>query len=306
LGALRLANDQGAIGASCERQSARMRHEVKSITIFAYFPALTHGMRMRMLRSCCITGWFVAGLSLLSLPVAAEPISAERVRVIDSDTVRLFNKRPDVRLIGFNAPETRRAQCAAERALGDKATRRLRDLVREQPLDFVAVDCSCKRGTEGTTFCNYGRSCGTLKAGGRDVGEILIAERLAVLQMLRHLLPKNASTVVPVSTNERLKATLCSKANLMWRKGEGALEWSGSADFRTLPLRGPRHQPPSGRRPCHSPPDCGRAALRQAGARTSSRGTASASTGIRADCPAFRSAHWFTYSTRWGAKALPN
>lgn len=28
--------------------------------------------------------------------------------------------------------------------------------------------------------CNFGRSCGTLKAAGRDVGEILVAEKLAV------------------------------------------------------------------------------------------------------------------------------
>lgn len=35
-------------------------------------------------------------------------------------------------------------------------------------------------GTEGTSLCNYGRSCGTLRAGGRDVGSILKDEGLAV------------------------------------------------------------------------------------------------------------------------------
>ncbi len=73
---------------------------------------------------------------------------------------------------------TRRAACAAERDLGDKATRRVRELVRAGNLDFEFVACSCRPGTEGTPACNYGRHCGTLKAAGRDVGEILIAEGL--------------------------------------------------------------------------------------------------------------------------------
>src|SRR5271165_6182915 len=83
-------------------------------------------------------------------------------------------------LVGFNAPETRRAACDAERELGAKATRRLRDLVRAGDLDFVYVTCSCPPGTEGTPVCNYGRDCGTLKCRGRDVGTVLMEEGLAV------------------------------------------------------------------------------------------------------------------------------
>jgi micrococcal nuclease len=88
--------------------------------------------------------------------------------------------RPNVRLVGFNAPETRRAKCDAERKLGDRATLRVRDLVKAGDLDYVPVTCSCPAGTEGTMACNYGRECGTLKASGRDVGAILIEENLAV------------------------------------------------------------------------------------------------------------------------------
>ena len=110
----------------------------------------------------------------------AAPIDAADIRVIDGDTIRVYHKQPNVRLVGFNAPETRRAACDAERALGDKATRRVRELVRGGSLDFEFVACSCRPGTEGTPACNYGRGCGTLKAAGRDVGEILIAEGLAV------------------------------------------------------------------------------------------------------------------------------
>lgn len=110
----------------------------------------------------------------------AAPIDPADVRVIDGDTIRVYHKQPNVRLVGFNAPETRRAACPAERELGDKATRRVRDLVRAGNLDFEFVACSCPAGTEGTPACNYGRRCGTLKANGRDIGEILMAEGLAV------------------------------------------------------------------------------------------------------------------------------
>jgi endonuclease YncB( thermonuclease family) len=126
--------------------------------------------------------WVIAGLVLCALagPISAEPISPDQIRVIDGDTLRLNNEKPNVRLVGFNAPETRRAKCDAERELGGRATRRVRDLVRDQPLEFERVACSCPAGKEGTRFCNWGRSCGTLKAGGKDIGEILIAEGLAV------------------------------------------------------------------------------------------------------------------------------
>jgi endonuclease YncB( thermonuclease family) len=119
-------------------------------------------------------------LILLAVPAIAAPIDADDIRVIDGDTVRVFHQQPNVRLVGFNAPETRRAECEAEYQLGAKATRRMRDLVRGGDLDFEYVACSCPAGTQGTFGCNYGRDCGTLKAKGRDVGAILIEESLAV------------------------------------------------------------------------------------------------------------------------------
>ena len=122
---------------------------------------------------------FAAALLWASIALAA-PVNPDDVRVIDGDTIRVFHNSPNVRLVGFNAPETRRAQCEAERELGAKATRRVRDLVQAGNLDFEFVACACSRGTEGTLSCNHGRRCGTLKANGKDVGEILIAEGLAV------------------------------------------------------------------------------------------------------------------------------
>jgi endonuclease YncB( thermonuclease family) len=110
----------------------------------------------------------------------AEPIASSEIYVIDADTIRVRDQPPNVRLVGFNAPETWRAACPAEQLQGDKAARRLRELVRAGKLDFEFIACSCPAGTQGTPACNYGRNCGVLKASGRDVGEILIAEGLAV------------------------------------------------------------------------------------------------------------------------------
>ena len=122
----------------------------------------------------------IVGVNLWAGAVSSAPMTSDEVRVIDGDTIRLNHQKPDIRLIGFNAPETRRAICQAERELGDKATRRLRDLVQSSKLDFEFVACACPPGTEGTPSCNYGRRCGTLKANGQDVGLILIRENLAV------------------------------------------------------------------------------------------------------------------------------
>ena len=47
--------------------------------------------------------------------------------MIDGDTIALNGKT--IHLVGFIAPETRDAQCKAERDLGDKAARRMRDLI---------------------------------------------------------------------------------------------------------------------------------------------------------------------------------
>jgi endonuclease YncB( thermonuclease family) len=122
----------------------------------------------------------VVGVNLWPGVVLSGPLTSDEIRVIDGDTIRIRHQKPDVRLVGFNAPETRRAQCDVERDLGANATARLRDLVRSSKLEFEFVACACPPGTEGTPSCNYGRHCGILRANGRDVGLILISENLAV------------------------------------------------------------------------------------------------------------------------------
>jgi endonuclease YncB( thermonuclease family) len=122
----------------------------------------------------------IAALTISILPANAEPIDPPDIWIIDGDTIQVYRQHPNVRLVGFNAPETRNAACQAEADLGARAARRLRELVKLGNLDLTYVQCSCPEGTQGTFACNYGRDCGTLKSNGRDVGAILIEEGLAV------------------------------------------------------------------------------------------------------------------------------
>ena len=126
-----------------------------------------------------MTRTFITGIAALFLatPAFAEPINPADIWVIDGDTIQIYHQHPNIRLVGFNAPETRNAACQAEADLGAKATRRLRELVRAGSLDFEYVRCSCP---DTTRSCNWGRDCGILKSNGRDVGTILIEERLAL------------------------------------------------------------------------------------------------------------------------------
>ena len=127
-------------------------------------------------------------LSLVSLPSkpAAAPrfsksnITRNDFTITDGDTIRVNGERKGTRLVGFNTPETIQPGCSAERTLGLKAKARLRQLVSKGRLTLERVRCACKPGTEGTNACNHGRSCGVLSVDGRDVGDTLVSEGLAV------------------------------------------------------------------------------------------------------------------------------
>jgi endonuclease YncB( thermonuclease family) len=117
---------------------------------------------------------FVFVLSFIASIANAAPIEPGQIEVLDGDTTRIAGET--FRLVGFDAPETYRARCPSEPELGSRATSWLRQLVAGGGLDFEQIRCACRVGTEGTARCNYGRSCGALRARGEDVGEVLIAE----------------------------------------------------------------------------------------------------------------------------------
>lgn len=122
---------------------------------------------------------FAAG-GLVHAPSAAQQSFAPQgFTITDGDTIRMNDGTP-VRLVGFNAPEVTKPLCNREAALGYRATERLRELVSTGHTVVTRIACSCKPGTEGTERCNYGRACGMLSVDGRDVGQTLISEGLAV------------------------------------------------------------------------------------------------------------------------------
>lgn len=104
--------------------------------------------------------------------------ASQPIQVIDGDTVRFEGNvyRP----VGFNTPEKGDlARCADERKLADAATNRLKALIETGDARLSRVACACKPGLEGTKLCNYGRLCGALSVGARDVAQIMIGEGLA-------------------------------------------------------------------------------------------------------------------------------
>ncbi len=122
--------------------------------------------------------WLAALLLLAASIARAEPVAPSDVYVVDGDTIEVGGKR--IRLVGFDAPELDHARCTDERNLAERAASRLRQVIREgDDVDVRFIACSCRPGTEGTRLCNWGRACAYLVVDGRDVGEILMAEKLA-------------------------------------------------------------------------------------------------------------------------------
>tara|TARA_R110002124_G_scaffold287162_1_gene470884 strand:- start:43480 stop:44556 length:1077 start_codon:yes stop_codon:yes gene_type:complete len=175
---------------------ARVNQRAGPSTSNAVMGVLLKGTRVEQLRddgqwvqirSNLGTGWMSSRYlsSLAPSTVRSVPqdqgLRASDVRIIDGDTVDIRGMTANMRLVGFNAPETWKPSCTAERRVGERATARLRQLVQNATaIEFERVACSCRPGTEGTDQCNFGRFCGSLFVDGQDVGHILIGEGLAV------------------------------------------------------------------------------------------------------------------------------
>jgi len=88
--------------------------------------------------------------------------------VVDGDTFWLNGEK--VRLEGIDTPETTNGVCGgeAERRLGRVATARLAEILGDG-------DLSVSR----SGFDRFGRTLATATVNGRDVGAILVSERLA-------------------------------------------------------------------------------------------------------------------------------
>ena len=164
-------NDTNPQLTSCRNAGYRLFLHVHKMTLFSSL--------RRRIPYFVITLIGTAILALLYFTTFANAEArSDRPHVIDGDTISVDGHV--YRLIGFDAPETgERARCPDEARRGKQATLRLRAIVREGNLSLERLACTCSHGKEGTEACNYGRWCGALRANGRDVSEIMIAEGLA-------------------------------------------------------------------------------------------------------------------------------
>jgi endonuclease YncB( thermonuclease family) len=113
---------------------------------------------------------------LLLIPSAyAEPVSVNDISVVDGDTIDYRGER--YRMIDYDTPEistARRKVSADEKAIATI------ELLKSGALNLTEVRCSCTESKIGTKQCNYGRKCGLLTLNGKNIGDTLIAEELAM------------------------------------------------------------------------------------------------------------------------------
>jgi endonuclease YncB( thermonuclease family) len=91
-------------------------------------------------------------------------------------------------MVGYDTPEIRtprRKVSTDEEALASIARERFVELLHSGRLDLTEVRCSCPDSTIGTKQCNRGRKCGVLTLNGTNIGEALIAEKLAFAYVCR-------------------------------------------------------------------------------------------------------------------------
>jgi micrococcal nuclease len=92
-----------------------------------------------------------------------------RTCVVDGDTIWLDGQK--VRIADIDTPEVSQPSCAAEKALGERATDRLVFLLNEGPFEVRPI------GSRDED--QYGRKLRVIERAGRSLGDQLVAEGLA-------------------------------------------------------------------------------------------------------------------------------
>jgi len=97
----------------------------------------------------------------------AETVDGRRIVIVDGDTIDVRGER--IRILNIDAPESFRSRCEAELKLALRTKERLAQLLRAGP---VMIE---REGQDG-----YRRTLARLSARGRDVGDTLVREGLAL------------------------------------------------------------------------------------------------------------------------------
>lgn len=126
-----------------------------------------------LLKTGCYAALFA--IACLDDTVAAQPAyelcgSGIRVNcIVDGDT--LWKDGVKIRIADVDTPEISQPRCAAEKALGERATIRLMELVNAGPFQMQAWP--------GRDDDKYGRKLRVLVRDGRSIGDMLVSEGLA-------------------------------------------------------------------------------------------------------------------------------
>jgi endonuclease YncB( thermonuclease family) len=125
-----------------------------------------------------ITAWEASRSRLFDSSDTASPVRASFALchtgggtncVVDGDTIWVAGE--NVRVADIDAPETHDFRCPEEKALGDRATQRLHQLVNGGAVSLRPIG---DRDADG-----YGRKLRVVLVNGRSVGDTLVGEGLA-------------------------------------------------------------------------------------------------------------------------------
>lgn len=128
---------------------------------------------MMVLRESGLADWLLGPSATTSSTMVSHsfPVCAGGARitcVVDGDTFWLDGVK--IRIADINTPETSQPQCAAEAALGRRATGRLAQLLSDGPFTLEPADRDEDR---------YGRKLRIAMRDGQSVGGMLVGEGLA-------------------------------------------------------------------------------------------------------------------------------
>ncbi len=110
--------------------------------------------------------------AIIAKPLTAYGRCSGNVRiqcVVDGDTI--WSAGTKIRVADIDTPEISEPKCSAERALGERATARMLELINAGPFEI--------RSWEDRDEDKYGRKLRVLIRDGRSLGDILVSEGLA-------------------------------------------------------------------------------------------------------------------------------
>ena len=130
--------------------------------------AIRRGTAAALLVGALATSPAAAVQPMLQMCAPGQPNTPTKTCIVDGDTLWLNGE--NIRLEGFDTPEPQTQICGGERekALAAQASARLKDLLNTNSWTV-----------ERSGADRYGRTLGTIRIDGQDVGNWLVEERLA-------------------------------------------------------------------------------------------------------------------------------